>query len=128
MLRLVLLTVGVLLLGSVIACQSPDTDPATARDAPSPRDAPTPPSVEERPAAETPYQAVGVVRSVTPSGSHIVVRHEAIPGFMDAMTMPFAVADSVSVDGLQRGDRIRFGFVAGPQGAVVQSIAPTESF
>lgn len=68
-----------------------------------------------------------MVRSVTPSGSHVVIRHDDIPGFMDAMTMAFAVATPSVVAGVQRDDRIRFRFVAGTQGVVVQHVEPASA-
>lgn len=42
------------------------------------------------------YEVTGVVRSVAPSGAHLVVEHDAIAGLMDAMTMTFAVSDTAS--------------------------------
>ena len=111
-----LLAIVGLMLG-IVACQSPDSGAGPARST-------LHPTTDEMPSENaSTYQAMGIVRSVTPSGSHVVIQHGDIPGFMDAMTMAFAVADSVPVDGLQRGDRIRFGFVAGPHGTIVQSIA-----
>jgi len=118
--RLILLIISALLLGSAIACQSPDADSATAQDTPPP------PPVEERSAADTTYQARGVVRSVTPSGSYLRIQHGDIPGFMDAMTMAFAVADSISVDDVARGDSIAFAFVAGTAGVTIQSVEKIE--
>jgi len=112
---------AILLFGTVVACQSPDAE----ADRPANT---SPAAVEAEASAARPatYEATGVVRSVTPSGSHVVIRHEAIPGFMDAMTMPFAVADSVPVQDLRRDDRIRFTFEVGTQGPVIQTIEKAE--
>ncbi len=53
------------------------------------------------------YPLKGVVVSVVASKPEIVVRHEEIPGYMAAMTMPFPVRDDPKVVGLLRpGDRI----------------------
>lgn len=53
------------------------------------------------------YPLKGVVVTVAASRPQIVVRHEEIPGFMAAMTMPFPVRDDPKVVGLLRpGDRI----------------------
>ncbi|GIV59488.1 MAG: hypothetical protein KatS3mg043_0577 [Rhodothermaceae bacterium] len=57
------------------------------------------------------YEATGVVRNITPSRDFIVIEHEAIPGFMDAMTMPFALHDTTLVAGIARGDRVRFDLI-----------------
>lgn len=79
----------------------------------------------ERSGGETrSYEARGVVRGVTDGDGatrrEILIAHEEIPGFvsstgetvgMQAMTMPFPVAEGVEVGDLEIGDRIRFRFV-----------------
>lgn len=53
------------------------------------------------------YPLKGVIVAVVASKPEIVVRHEEIPGYMAAMTMPFPVKDDPKVVGLLRpGDRI----------------------
>lgn len=53
------------------------------------------------------YDLRGIVRSVDREKREITVDHEEIPGFMDAMTMPFAVRDDPQVfDIVHAGDRI----------------------
>jgi Cu/Ag efflux protein CusF len=49
-------------------------------------------------AEETPreYSVRGVVRRVEPERRSVVVKHEEIPGFMPAMTMPFDVKSRCS--------------------------------
>ena len=54
------------------------------------------------------YQAVGVLKAFLPDGEHIRVDHEAIPGFMEAMTMSFAVEDTTLLQGILVEDSIRF--------------------
>jgi len=68
------------------------------------------------------YAATGVVRSVTPSGSHAVIAHDDIPGFMDAMTMPFPVAGPEVVEGVVPGDTIGFRFTVGPDGVLLRHV------
>lgn len=74
------------------------------------------------PPAERTLTARGVVRSISPSRSHLVVAHERIPGFMDAMTMPFSVAHPSVVEGLLPGDSITFAFTTGRDGVEVRSV------
>jgi protein SCO1 len=50
----------------------------------------------------------GVILEIKPDHAHIVIRHEAIAGYMDAMTMPFPVKTGSTLDGLQRGDKVEF--------------------
>ena len=59
--------------------------------------------------AEEVYQVTGVVRGTLLDG-RLVIEHEAIPGFMPAMTMPFNVPDPELVAKLQDGDQVQFLF------------------
>lgn len=54
------------------------------------------------------YDVRGVVLELNPARSNLIVRHEEIPGYMRAMTMPFAVRDTNLLTGLSVGDTIRF--------------------
>jgi protein SCO1 len=59
--------------------------------------------------AETRQFAVkGVVKKVEPESSRVVIAHEAIPGFMDAMTMPFRVKSPDILAKVQAGDSVSF--------------------
>ena len=53
------------------------------------------------------YEGAGMVISIPPNKKMIVIRHGVIPGFMDAMTMPFNVSDSSILTGIQPKDSIR---------------------
>ncbi len=54
----------------------------------------------------TDYRLVGVVRSVEPSQGRVTIRHEEIPGFMKAMTMPFTLKDPKDLDDVRPGDEV----------------------
>ena len=56
----------------------------------------------------TNYPGVGEVRSLGADGKSVVVKHETITNFMEAMTMPFPVRDPKELEGLKPGDRITF--------------------
>lgn len=45
---------------------------------------------------------------VDPASSSLTVSHDAIPGYMDAMVMPFHVADPAMLADVRRGDRVGF--------------------
>lgn len=45
-------------------------------------------------------------RVVSTDATHVVLEHEAVPGFMDAMTMPYRLKDPSVVSELHAGDRI----------------------
>lgn len=59
------------------------------------------------------YEIRGVVLELSPEIDTVVVRHEAVPGFMPAMTMPFAVRDASELTGLSVNDEVSFEFVMG---------------
>jgi protein SCO1 len=52
------------------------------------------------------YKLVGVVRRVDRESGEVAIRHEAIPGFMPAMTMPFDVKDKELLSELRAGDEV----------------------
>ena len=54
------------------------------------------------------FQVKGVVQAIDPDGKSATIRHEAIPNYMGAMTMPFAVRDPARLVGLKAGDQIAF--------------------
>jgi len=54
------------------------------------------------------YLARGTVISIPPGNRNIVIKHGDIPGFMDAMTMPFTLKDSMLINGIAAKDSIRF--------------------
>jgi protein SCO1/2 len=54
------------------------------------------------------FTAHGVVREVNAAAGTVTIRHDAIPGYMAAMTMPFKVQDAREIPGLRRDDEIVF--------------------
>ena len=52
------------------------------------------------------YDLKGKVVSVDKAGKRLIVDHEAIPGFMGAMTMAYAVKDDRGFDTVSPGDQI----------------------
>ncbi len=53
----------------------------------------------------------GVLREVKPDGKTAVIQHEAIPNYMEAMTMPVRAKDPKELAGLKPGDEVHFRFV-----------------
>ena len=51
---------------------------------------------------------IGKVIALVPESQQIVVDHEEIKGFMDAMTMGYKVSSNSLLKGLKPGDKIRF--------------------
>src|ERR1017187_10894167 len=54
------------------------------------------------------FMAQGVVKQLKADESTVVIAHEAIAHYMDAMTMPFKVKASGELAGLRTGDKILF--------------------
>lgn len=52
------------------------------------------------------YNVRGEIRGI--DGQQVRIKHEAIPGYMAAMTMPFDVKDTTVLRGLKAGDEIQF--------------------
>src|SRR5215467_10860083 len=53
------------------------------------------------------YELKGKVVSVDKRGSAVTISHEDIPGYMEAMTMPFALKDASLLDVMNDGDGIQ---------------------
>lgn len=61
-----------------------------------------------QPADARTYEVKGVVLEILPDGKSARIRHEAIPGYMDAMTMPFRVPDAKDLSGVKPADIVTF--------------------
>jgi len=59
-------------------------------------------------AVEVVHQARGVIREFPVGSPSVVIRHEAIPGFMPKMTMTLNVRDTHELLGFREGDEITF--------------------
>lgn len=56
------------------------------------------------------YSTRGVVQSIAADRASLSVQHEAIPGFMPAMTMSFEARSAEQLNGLRAGDHVAFSF------------------
>jgi len=52
------------------------------------------------------YKLVGVVKGLNADAKEVRIRHEEIPGFMGAMTMPFTIRDAAVFGTLHPGDKV----------------------
>ncbi len=89
-------------------------DPAP-KSAPSPTPPPAPtttnaPVVSTDPAPGTTniYEVKGLVQQLRTNGLTAIIRHEEIPGYMPAMTMPLSVKDTNDLAGVKAGDMVSF--------------------
>lgn len=79
-----------------------------------------PPDPASVPAGE--YDVRGTLVAVHPARRIVEIDHEAIPGLMPAMTMPYETAESVTLDGLAAGDRVRGRLRVDARGYVIVSL------
>jgi Cu/Ag efflux protein CusF len=54
------------------------------------------------------FQVKGVVVELDPDGRTVKIKHEEIPGYMGAMTMPFEARPTNELSGLSPGDTVSF--------------------
>jgi protein SCO1 len=78
-------------------------------------------------ANEQTFTVKGVVKELEPDGKTAVIRHEAIPNYMAAMTMPFEVNDPNLLRGIQAGDEVQFHLVVTPRTAWIDSLTRLRS-
>jgi len=82
----------------------------TSCDNKSPETLPSAPTQSAKPTIVSTqiFQVKGIVESVVQSEKTVRIRHEEIPGYMGAMTMPFEVKDTKELDGVNPGDAVTF--------------------
>jgi protein SCO1/2 len=68
------------------------------------------------------YDAHGVVRQIATDHRAITIQHDAIAGYMPAMTMEFPVKDTNELHGISPSDEIAFKLVVRENGDWVESI------
>src|SRR5512141_278991 len=57
------------------------------------------------------FQVRGVITAVKPQSKELEIKHEAIPGYMPAMTMPFDVRDPGVSAPVKAGDVVTFRLI-----------------
>ncbi len=71
------------------------------------------------------YHLKGKVVSIDKQGKMVNVDSEAIPGFMDAMTMPYQVKPESELDKLSPGDAVTADVVVDDERAWLENVAVT---
>jgi len=84
---------------AIASCSPPPADPGS-----SPSKAAKSATKAEGAVETRDYPLRGEVRKVDPGASEVVIRHEPIPGFMPAMTMPFKLPAGTDFEDFQVGD------------------------
>jgi protein SCO1/2 len=57
------------------------------------------------------FQLKGLIVEVKPLEKSVTIKHEEVPGYMAAMTMPFEVKDTNMLTGLEAGDPVSFRLI-----------------
>ncbi len=70
------------------------------------------------------YEGTGTVTKVLED--HVQIEHDAMPGFMDAMTMSFEVADPSLLEHVEPGMDVSFRVAVADRSAVIDRIEPAE--
>jgi len=68
------------------------------------------------------YQVKGLVLTIDESSRSFVVSHDAIPGVMPAMTMPFEVRTPEALRGVVPGSSVRFRLVMSKEAAFAEQV------
>lgn len=71
------------------------------------------------------FSVVGVVKELKPDGHTVVIQHDAVTNYMDAMTMPFRVKEAGGLAGLQAGDEITFRLLVAEDESWIDRIVRT---
>lgn len=72
------------------------------------------------------YHLKGKIVSIDLQQASATINHENIPGFMEAMTMPYPVRDAHLLQGLGAGDEITADVVVSSDGAYLENIVVTK--
>ena len=86
---------------------------------------PTVPTAVLHPSQTTSYDARGVVQKFDATGRRAVIAHEAIPGYMEAMTMEFDVAAGALTAEIARGDLVEFRLAVNDTHGWIESLTRT---
>lgn len=73
------------------------------------------------------YEVRGIVRGIGFADRELTVEHEEIPGYMPAMTMPFAVKEMSEVEALKTGDAIGFQLVVTDKDSWITGVRKIDS-
>jgi protein SCO1/2 len=71
------------------------------------------------------FQVRGVVQEVRLADNEVVIKHEEIPNFMPAMTMPFEVKNTNELTGLAPNDQVTFSMIVTEDDGWIESVKKT---
>lgn len=72
------------------------------------------------------FSARGVIKELKPDGKTVVIRHEEIPNYMPAMTMPLEARNTNELKGLLPGETVTFNLIVTKTDAWIEQISKTD--
>lgn len=72
------------------------------------------------------YQGIGTVEEIDRPHATLQLNHEAIEGYMPAMSMPYKVKDISLLDTIKTGDRVEFSIEDGSKGLFLIAVKKAE--
>lgn len=72
------------------------------------------------------YEVKGKVMSVDRAQNRVTISHEEIPGYMDAMTMPFNIKDITIISDISSGDSIQATLVVTDESSWLEDVVLTK--
>jgi protein SCO1 len=71
------------------------------------------------------FTVKGVLIRIENEGRTLVIKHEEMPGYMGAMTMPFRLKDPVEAKGIAPGDEIEFTYKVAELSSWIETLSKT---
>jgi len=71
------------------------------------------------------FPVMGVINELKSDGRTVVIKHQEVTNYMEAMTMPFRVKETGALAGLQAGDEISFRLLVTENESWIDQIAKT---
>lgn len=71
------------------------------------------------------FEVKGVIQELKPSEKKMVIKHEEIPNYMPAMTMPLDVKNTNDFTGLKPGDEVEFTMVVTEDDGWIENVRAT---
>jgi protein SCO1/2 len=71
------------------------------------------------------FEVKGVVQKLDEDGKTISIKHEKIPGYMEAMTMPFEVRNTNELAGIKPGDELLFKMLVTTNDGWIENLRKT---
>lgn len=71
------------------------------------------------------FEVRGVVEEVKSQERRVVIKHEEIPNYMPAMTMPFDVKELTELNGIAKGDEVLFRMVVTEDDGWIENVRKT---